>query len=161
MGRQIEFVHTEEDIAPFLSEIAKEGGMIIQNKVVCSTSNLTENVLLQMSTPFCRLFIASNCSDIDGVVRADALSGTVIEFLNCRKGNSLSRTYEVGRLFLAADQNANSAPDLLLLYKALNAYIKKHYLYSPQAKLYYSPAFKAQYDRKYYYAARMGKLITL
>lgn len=161
MSRQIKFVHTEEDIASFLLEIEKIGGFLIHKQVICSAPNLTEKVLSQMSTPFCKFYIVPNSQKDDGVVTTDALSGKVIEFLNCRKGNTLSRTYEVGRLFLAADQNAHYDPDMLLLYKALNAYIKKHYLYSSKAQLYYSPAFKAQYDRKYYYAARLGKLITL
>ena len=36
MGRQIEFIHTEEDIASFLLEIERKGGHIIHNQVACS-----------------------------------------------------------------------------------------------------------------------------
>ena len=160
MGRQIEFVHVEEDILPFLAASEESGGCIVQNNEVTSPTAYSEQIQAQMSTQFSGYFVipkgAFPCPrDIS------ILSGTIVEFTNCRKGNALSRAYEVGRLFLAQTPEGTYDPAAAMLYDKMRAYIKRTYCYSKSAKIYYSPAFKKEYDRSYYYAARLGKRVVL
>ena len=158
MGRQIEFVHIEDDIIPFLSAIEKNGGYIVSNGAVKPPLTYSDTIISQMATP------VGQC----GIVRTNMFSdsfcvssGNVVEFTNCKKGNSLSRVYEVGRLFISPTPDGVYDPAMLKLFDAMRKYIKLNYCYSRNAKIYYSPLFKEQYERCYYYAAKIGKRISL
>lgn len=161
MGRQIEFIHTEEDIASFLLEIERNGGYFIHNQFACPAPALAEMILSQMATPLCKLYIAPNGYVGNNKVEMDIHHGTVIEFLNCRKGNSLSRIYEIGRLYVTHSSASAYDSDAILLFNKLREYINANYFYSKKAKIYYSASFKAQYEQKYYYASRLGRLFDL
>lgn len=158
MGRQIEFVHVEEDILPFLAAFEDSGGCIVQNNEVTSPTACSEQIQSQMSTQFAGYFVIPKDTSPGNI---SVLSGTVVEFTNCKKGNTLSRVYEVGRLFLSQTPEGTYDPAAAMLYDKMRAYIKRTYCYSRSAQIYYSPAFKKEYDRGYYYAARLGKRIEL
>lgn len=158
MGRQIEFVHIEEDIIPFLAAIERCGGFIVHNGEVKLPSAYSETIITQMSAPVSQF----------GIVSTDLFSGSfcvssenVVEFTNCKKGNPLSRVYEAGRLFVSPTSNGTYDPHLLKIFDAMREYIKQNYCYSKSAKVYYSYSFKEQYDRSYYYASKTGRRITL
>ena len=49
MGRQIEFIHIEEDIVPFLAAIERCGGYIVNNGDVKLAPAYSEKIITQMS----------------------------------------------------------------------------------------------------------------
>lgn len=161
MGRQIEFVHIEDDIIPFLREFEKNGGCIIYNYDLKPMLAHSETIISQMSTRFSKYNVIPRCTSYSLSDSCNVLSGTIVEFSNSRKGNSLSRTYEVGRLFIMQMPEGSYEPNAVMLYNKMCEYIKSNYFYSRSAKIYYSPSFKKEYDRHYYYVARLGKKVIL
>ena len=158
MGRQIEFIHIEDDIAPFLAAIEKCGGDLVCDGDVKPPLAFLEIIISQMATS------VGQCSIVPSNMFSGSfsvLSGNVVEFTNCKKGNSLSRVYEAGRLFISPTPDGVYDPHLLKLFEAMREYIKRNYCYSKSSKIYYSPSFKEQYDRCYYYAAKIGRRISL
>lgn len=158
MGRQIEFIHIEEDIPPFLAAIEKCGGSIVSDGDVKLPLVYSEVLISQMATS------VSQCGIVPSNMHSDhfsVISGNVVEFTNCSKGNPLSRVYEAGRLFILLTSDGVYDPDLLKLFDAMREYIKANYCYSKSTKIYYSPSFKEKYDRCYYYAAKTGRRISL
>lgn len=158
MGRQIEFVHIEEDILPFLTAVEELGGYIVYGDDIQLPLVHADTILSQMATPISQFHIASTTVLNNQV---GVLSGNVVEFTNCNKGNSLSRVYEVGRLFISPTSDSVYDPGVLKLFDSMREYIKHNYFYSKIARMYYSPAFKAHYDRNYYYVAKAGRRISL
>ena len=163
MGRQIEFVHTEEDTIDFLETIERFGGRIMLDGVFVLPTSVNALVLDQMNSYMCNFNVvhtdAKNSSDC--IDKASVFSGTAIDFLNCRKGAPDSRTYETGRIYISTNCNGEYDSHTLVLYKLLSGYIKKKYNYSRSSKLYVSDCFKAKYDAHYFYAARLGRNIQL
>ena len=158
MGRQIEFIHIEDDIAPFLAAIEKCGGDLVCDGDVKPPLAFWEIIISQMATS------VGQCSIVPSNMFSGSfsvLSGNVVEFTNCDKGNSLSRVYEVGRLFISPTSDSVYDPGVLKLFDSMREYIKHNYFYSKIARMYYSPAFKAHYDRNYYYVAKAGRRISL
>jgi len=158
MGRQIEFVHVENDIIPFLAAIEKCGGHILRDGDIKLPLTCSETVILQMAAP------VGQWSIVPANISGDSfcvLAGNVVEFTNCKKGNHLSRVYEVGRLYILPTSEGVYDPDIVKLFDGMREYIKHNYCYSKSAKLYYSASFKEQYDRCYYYVAKAGKRIAL
>ena len=158
MGRQIEFIHIEDDIIPFLAAIEKCGGYIVHDGDVKLPLAYSEKIISQMATPISQYGIVPTNLFSDSFC---VLSGNVVEFTNCTKGNSLSRVYEAGRLFVLPTPDGVYDPNLLKLFDAMREYVKRNCCYSKSAKVYYSYSFKEQYDRCYYYAARIGRRISL
>ena len=64
---------------------------------------------------------------------------------------------EASKLYQMMSQTVKSASTP----SAMREYIKRNYCYSKSSKIYYSPSFKEQYDRCYYYAAKIGRRISL
>lgn len=161
MGRQIEFIHIEEDIIPFLAMIEKNGGCIVHDGAVKSPLAYSEKVISQMAAPVSQYSVVPSNTFSPSSSSFSVLSGTAVEFTNCRKGRPLSRVYEVGRLFVVQTPAGSYDPNIAMLYDKMCEYIKRNYCYSKSAKIYYSPSFKEQYDRRYYHAAKLGKVISL
>lgn len=161
MGSQISFLHTEEDVISFLEEIEKnDGRIIIDGKIHCP-SKVNDNVLLQMSSFACKFKIVCSYQQNLEECHSDltVAAGTAIEFLNCCKGNALSRTYEVGRLYITKNEQGIYDSKTYLLYKKLCTYIKKGYLYSNRSHTYFSPTFKHGTEQHYLYASCLGRPI--
>ncbi len=158
MGRQIEFVHIEDDMISFLSAVEKGGGYIVCNGTAKLPLIYSNEIISQMATPVSQHGIVPTNMFSNGF---GVLPGNAVEFTNCIKGNSLSRVYEVGRLYISPAPDGKYDPALLKLFDSIRKYIKQNYIYSKSAKIYYSPLFKEQYDRCYYYAAKIGRRISL
>ena len=158
MGRQIEFIHIEEDIVPFLAAIERCGGYIVHNGDVKLAPAYSGKIITQMATPVSQYGIVSTNMFRDSFCVS---SGNVVEFTNSNKGNSLSRVYEAGRLYVLPTVDGIYDPNLLKLFDAMRKYIKQNYCYSKSTKIYYSYSFKEQYDRNYYYASKIGRRISL
>lgn len=163
MGRQIEFVHTEEDTICFLETIEKFGGRIMLDGAAVLPTSVDALIVEQMASYMCKFSVV--CADDEcisnRVDKASVFSGTAIDFLNCRKGTPGSRTYETGRIYISTNCDGEYDSHTLVLYNLLSGYIKKKYNYSKLSKLYVSDGFKAKYDAHYFYAARLGRYIRL
>ena len=158
MGRQIEFVHIEDDMIPFLATIEECGGCIVSADEAKPPLSYSKLMISQMATPVSQWGIVPTNMFSDNI---GVISGNVVEFTNCVKGNSLSRVYEVGRLYVLPTPNGGYDPNILKIFDAMRKYMKQNYCYSKSEKIYYSHSFKEQYDRCYYYVAKMGKRILL
>lgn len=161
MGSQIRFFHTEADVVFFLREIQLNGGSFLIDGIPHRPLEVADEVLSQMCSYTSKFQIVCSEqqlseSDSSGV---SLNAGSSIEFLNCCKGNSLSRTYEMGRLFVANTEQGGYSPEIYSLYKKLCAYIKKRYSYSKSAEAYFSQTFVKEIDRRYLYACCLGRPI--
>lgn len=156
MGKQTRFVHVEEDIYDFLSFLEGEGGYILWDGRAVKPLSLEREIVERMGSWRCQYQITA-CSEV-GI---DEKKCSTIEFTSSSKGNSLSRTYEPGRIYLARTEEGIYDERLLALFAKLHGYIRKSYSYSAKATIYYSGTFKKQYDRQYYYVTQAGWRITL
>lgn len=154
MGSQIYFVHTEADIPSFLSVLEAENGLILFQGSAFSPEYLESEILRQMCTDRGKFDIVLSNKPYQGV-----LSGSGIEFLNCSKGNPLSRTYEVGRLYMCKQDSGEYDQNIYALYKKLCMYIKKHYVYSKDSKIYFSQTFLSKYNHHVLHVTRLGRPI--
>lgn len=163
MGRQVEFVHTEEDTIRFLEVIEKSGGRIVLNGSAVMPTSIATCIVDLMTSYMCQFFVVCAKEGRCPYPAEDhnAFSGTAIEFLNCSKGAPLSRQYETGRLYIAPNYDGHYDADVLRLYNLLLDYIKRTYNYSKLSKLYVSVQFKEKYDINYYHAVRRGRMIRL
>ena len=163
MGSQISFWHTEDDTIMLLHEIERNNGKIIIKGIEYRPCDAMEIVLSQMSSFECKFpVVCSQQSGSEKCGQEDTIfAGTAIEFMNCCKGNSLSRTYEIGRLYISKTAQGIYAPQLHSLYKKISTYIKKNYYYSSSCKAYYSPDFKNGVDRHFLYPSRLGRIKQL
>ncbi len=154
MGRQISFVHEESAARLFLREIERLNGYLIIEGHVYLPSDIEEYLIKQMSSPVSKALIICqpqlSCSDV-GI-----LEGTAIDFHNCCKGNTLSRTYQIGRLYMVRNKQGQFDPRLCALFEKLRSYIRKNYLYSKRSGVYFEPIFKERYDANYFYATSHG-----
>ena len=148
MGKQIVFVHLEEDVQSFLSVVEQRNGLVILDNEAFLPSQLKEYILKKMDTPFSKFFIVPHDS-----VRSRV---SQIEFLNCTRGCATSRTYETGRLYIAPDMAGEYDGQALALYNQLCRYIKKNYLYSRNSQVYFSAGFKDKLDANYLFATNLG-----
>ena len=154
MSKQTHFVHIEEDIHSFLSFLEQEGGWIIWGGRVYKPFDLERQMMEKMGTDRRQYQITTRETLAAGW-------GQAIELSNCYRGNPLSRTYEIGRIYLTKTENGTYDEELLALFQKLHSYIRKTYSYSRNAQIYYSDAFKMKYDVKYYFATRAGWRVTL
>ena len=157
MGRQINYVHVEEDIPAFLYALEKNGGRIVINgKAVCPTS-CKEKIINDVKKHHAQYFLFhSDYTQEDGSLSCNLSAESKIEFNSCCKGNSASRTYEVGRLYIMAMPTGEYDLKTLTLYNQMRKHIKKNYLYDSQERIYCSQTFKKLYEKNYYYAVNTG-----
>lgn len=158
MGKQISFLHTQEAAANLLKKVERLNGRIIVNGYAHLPSHVEKDIILQMNSFFCQYAIIYAPQQTVESYRTDASvnAGTAIEFLNCCKGNPLSRTYEVGRLYIVKDCHGQYDPSTHALYTQLCKYIKKCYNFDSHSQVYFEPTFKQGYDSNYLYATRLG-----
>ena len=98
MSRQISFFHAEPDAVRFLQEIDRRGGTFWIGNAVVPPLSMIEAVQDKMSTHLCKFRIVP--AGLAAACSASMPEAAIIEFCNCCRGNAMSRTYEVGRLYL-------------------------------------------------------------
>ena len=147
MSRQISFFHAEPDAVRFLQEIDRRGGTFWIGNAAVPPLSMIEAVQDKMSTHLCKFRIVPA-----GLAAACSAS---------MPGNAMSRTYEVGRLYLVPACSGAYVPESAALYEALRRYLKAAYHYEPKAGAYFSPAFWEKLRTNYYHAARAGRPVFL
>ena len=163
MGHQVELVFTEDDVIELLAAIEHFGGAIVYNGLAVLPTDLATEMISKMKTRQ-GMFAIINATDQipdSTLLSQSILTGRVLELSLCTKGNPDSRTYEVGRLYLAPNIGNGYDQALMALYNNLKQWIRKEYCYSKTAKVYYSIQFKSLYDRNYYHVHRCRRPITL
>ena len=116
-------------------------------------------ILSKMCTYSCKFSIIP--SKLVATYNKTIPNSATIEFDNCCKGNSLSRTYEVGRIYLAPIRDGNYVPETAELYESLRKYIKTAYHFEKKAGAYFSLEFWEKYYAHYYYATCAGKPVLI
>lgn len=152
MGRQIRFIHSERDLIPFLSNVVQLGGEFWIGGKVYQSEDAVQCLLDKMNTDSCFAYILHLSQNDCEWNTPNPASVYGIEFSNCYKGNALSRTYYVGRLYIQPDSQGNYIPEVEELYAAIAKYIKKNYDYIKKYRLYVGSDFHTQYKRRYYFA---------
>ena len=152
MSKQLYFFHSEPDISQLLQEMERFGGLLLVDGVPVPPTSCLDAVLEKMSTFSCTFQIlpAALARDSQPPFPREML----IEFKNCCKGNALSRTYEVGRFYMAP---GGYVPETAALYDALAKYIRTAYSYKKAAGAWFSPDFLEKYNARLYHALRAGK----
>ena len=159
MSRQISFFHAEPDAVRFLQEIDRRGGTFWIGNAAVPPLSMIEAVQDKMSTHLCKFRIVP--AGLAAACSASMPEAAIIEFCNCCRGNAMSRTYEVGRLYLVPACSGAYVPESATLYEALRRYLKAAYHYEPKAGAYFSPAFWEKLRTNYYHAARAGRPVFL
>ena len=159
MSRQIYFFHSECDSIRFLQEIERHNGVVLAGDTVVPPLSVEDTMLNKMNTHSCKFSIVprkpsfANCGRI--------IDGMAIEFNNCCKGNSLSRTYEIGRIYLTQTHDGDYIPEMVELYELLRKYIKTTYHFEKKAGAYFAPEFWERYCAHYYHATCAGRPISI
>lgn len=155
MSRQIYFIQSEPDIAPFVSEIYTNGwilestvyadGRILESRRL-SMDDGVQFIIENMKERYCTLTI------IPPVV-GPLLEECRIEYYCSVRGNMLSRTYREGRLYITENLQGHYDPNALELYQRLRKYIKKNYIYHKAAMVYFAPVFWNERAERHWVAA--------
>lgn len=154
MSRQIYFFHSEHDSIRFLQEIGKNNGMILIGNSAVPPICIKNTMLDKMCTHSCQFsVIPSELGSEYCRIHDDSLT---FEWSNCCKGNRLSRTYEVGRMYLAPTRDGNYIPETMALYESLRKYIKVAYHFEKKARIYFSLEFWEKYCAHYYHGTNAG-----
>ena len=159
MSRQISFFHSEHDSIRFVQEIDKNKGMILIGDSAVPPTFVESMILSKMCTYSCKFSIIP--SKLVATYNKTIPNSATIEFDNCCKGNSLSRTYEVGRIYLAPIRDGNYVPETAELYESLRKYIKTAYHFEKKAGAYFSLECWENYYAHYYYATCAGKPVLI
>ena len=159
MSRQISFFHAERDLIQFVREIEKNNGMIVIGDSAILPTYVENIVLSKMSTYSCKFSIIP--AKLVDAYNKRIHNSMTLEFNNCCKGNSLSRTYEVGRLYLAPTCGGNYVPETLALYESLRKYIRTVYHFEKKVGAYFAPEFWEKYHAHYYFATCAGKPVLV
>lgn len=145
VSRQVYFVHTDLDVHRFLEVIQTHHGRFVVEGKLIHPLDLEESILTGMASDCSRFYLADESLEYAG-----ALDGVSVEFKNCTKGNPLSRTYELGRLYLRRNSLGQYDAAALALYQKLSSFIKRNYNYSKNAHVYASRHFMEGYLRGYF-----------
>lgn len=163
MSYQIYFLQHEDDAVRFLETLSELDAIVWTGNAFKLPSELKDEIKKQMSSFLCKYTIIPQTGmDIlrlnDKEASADRIG---IEFLICCKGNVLSRTYEVGRIYYNENQDNSCNEQVLLLYRQLKKFMCKNYSFSKNARIYVAPHFKQKYGKNYLQATQLGCPITL
>ncbi len=157
MSHQVYFLQSEEDLIQFLDYLEMLKSVIWTGKRIVPPNEVKHDIDLLVSSPLSKVILIpdSVLSSVKLREKEELKKVNGIEMLLCCKNNSLSRTYEVGRLYCAVN-NDFCHSQLVEFYCTLKAFIIKNYYYSTNARVYFAPMFKRKYDAHYYFATQMG-----
>lgn len=164
MGKQLYFVHMEEDISEFLCAISEFNGIIIVNGKILEQSVVLPTVLSEMNNHrhVQYLIISSKNIALSKHPNVSIVDGTAIEFSNSHRWIKDSKVYyDGGRIYLRPNSEGAYDKDLLLLFEKLQRYIKKKYSYHKNAGIYLSPIFMDAYNHRNAYYSQLGKPFDL
>ena len=158
MSRQIYFFHSESDVMEFIRAVDARGGKILVDNSPTPVPLAEDKIIKRMQSYSCKFY----------VIPAELLSRGIrnvteamkIECSNCCKGNALSRTYEIGRLYLAKSDDGTYVKESVRLYESIKRYIKSSYHYLQEKGVYFGPDFGRKYRAHSYYALYAGRPIT-
>ena len=158
MGKQIYFIHTEDDIIQFADQIEKASGKFLVNGVLFSPSEFSKQLVSSMSMRSCQYSIVyAPDKTFEKQCRSKCIyDGTAMEFSNSGRSVLVSSAYEIGRLYLARNQFGDYDTHLLALYSKLRTYIRKNYFFNKHPDIYLSQIFKDQYEKGSLCAAQCG-----
>ena len=159
MSRQISFFHSEYDAIRFIQKIAISNGLILIGDSAVPPASLETMILSKMCTYSCKLSIIP-IKLVDAYKKSISDSMT-IEFNTCCKGNSLSRTYEMGRIYVVPGSDGNYVPETAELYESLRKYIKTAYRFEKKAGAYFAPDFWDKFYAHYYHATCAGRPVLI
>lgn len=153
MSRQLYFVQSEEDIRNFLHYIYDIDYMLLYKygylDDICSATKLLIDNINSFESQYHILPKSLSYTERD------------LEYTATVRGNSLSRVYEIGRIYLCRDTFGQYNPDALQCYAQLQRYIKKNYTYHKENQLYVGPEFEKMREKKHWYCAQSGRNIQL
>lgn len=164
MGKQLYFVHMEEDISEFLCKISEFNGKILIKGRLFEPLAVLSTVLSEMNDhlPAYSLVISFENIAQSKYHNACIEDGTAIEFLNSRRWTKDSQTYyDKGRIYLSTNDEGAYDKNLLALFEKLRRYIKKRYSYHKDADIYLSPIFRDAYNLHSAYFSQLGNPFDL
>lgn len=164
MGKQLYFVHMEEDISEFLCAISEFNGKIIVNGKLFEPSAALSTVSVEMNNDRRVQYLMVSSKDITLPKYPNVCieDGTAIEFSNSHRWIKDSKVYyDGGRIYLRPNSEGTYDKNLLVLFENLRRYIKKKYLYHKNAGIYLSPRFTDAYDHRNAYYSQLGKPFDL
>lgn len=153
MSRQISFVQSEEDIQNFLHYIYDNDYMLLHKDSYLDNLYSATSVLMD--------HINSFDSQYHIFPRSLSYTERDLEYSATVRGNSLSRVYEIGRIYIRRDILQEYNRDALQCYTQLQRYIKKNYIYRKDEQLYVGPDFEKMREKKHWYCAQLGRIIQL
>lgn len=159
MGKQLYFAHVEDDVAQFLEYLEKVNVRFVVNGVLYTPSQMLKQVESEMTSSRLLQYTVVGVPEDSFTKQAQAAriaDGTGIEILNCCRGNSESRTYDKGRIYLRTTEKGAYDENALALYKKLYQYFKKNYLYHKQSGVYASNTFEHLYEQEKVYLSQLG-----
>lgn len=148
MSRQISFFQSEVDAVRFIQEVENCGGKMLIDGAFIAPSSAVYTVLNKMQTKPSKFKIVPRQFEV-------AWIGEIfrtIEFNICCRHNKLSRTYDIGRLYIVRNDDGHYCEETVRLYDELVKYIKKFYHYDKKSRIYFAEDFWGKYCVHYYYA---------
>lgn len=139
MSRQISFYHTEQDALRLLQFAGSRDGLVFDDEMLLPASSVPERLHGKMNTFSCTFHLYP--SSLTKQLNTVPSKYEMVEFMNCTRGDSDSRTHELGRLYLAPAWDGSYAAETVKLYEALRRYIKANYRYAKKSGVYVSPEF--------------------
>jgi len=163
MGKQLYFAHQKEDLASFVNYLERIHAKFVINGVLLESTNLLQKIEEDMTS---LRFPMYGIVTQDEMARANpiagyAATGTIIEFSNCWVWHHQDQVYyDKGRIYLSITKEGTYDVNALALYKRLSSYIKKNYHYNKHFDIYFSPRFKAKYEKMEIDLSQLGSPIA-
>lgn len=158
MSRQIYFFHSESDVMEFIRAVDTHGGKILVDNSPVPVPIAEDMIIKRMQSYSCKFYIIPAELFSRGI--CNVTEAMKIECKNCCKGNALSRTYEIGRLYITKSDDGTYVKESVCLYESLKRYIKSNYQYLREKAIYFGPDFGEKYRTHSYYALYAGRPIT-
>lgn len=163
MSYQIYFLQDEDDAFKFLEVLSELNVIVWTGNAFKLPLELKDDIKNQISSYF-RKYIIIPQTGMDILQlnnRETSMDMMGIEYLICCKGNALSRTYDLGRIYYKENEHNGCNEQTVLLYQQLKKFMRKNYSYSKNAKTYIAPHFKQKYEENYLQATQLGRPIML
>ena len=153
MSRQIRFVQSEEDIQNFLHYIYSIDYVLLHKDSGLDNIYSATNFLMDKINSF--------ESQYHIIPKSLSYTERVLEYDATVRGNSLSRVYEIGRIYICYGITGQYNQNAMQCYEQLRRYIKKNYIYHKEEQLYVGPEFEKMREKKHWYCAQSGRIIQL
>lgn len=156
MSVQISFFHSEKDVLTF-AEMIKNCDCVLINKMGAVCDDISKTLCDDMQTEG-HIFWIARMQQYASHQSSVFWDGHMIELSNCAKGNSASRTYREGRLYLCRTSEDVYDQEMKIVFERMRKYIKRNYSYSSKSHVYFGPDFLDHHLKGYYHAVYGGVL---